>query len=53
MRVIHDLVYNPEHGERGRLDLVLPRAAENRPVVVVILAGIVTVVLVVVASEVL
>jgi acetyl esterase/lipase len=34
-----DIPYAPEHGERGRLDLLLPDHATNQPIVVVIHGG--------------
>jgi acetyl esterase/lipase len=34
-----DIPYAPEHGERGRLDLLLPDNATDRPIVVVIHGG--------------
>jgi acetyl esterase/lipase len=39
MRAIRDIAYAPEHGDRGRLDVLLPDEAEARPVVVVIHGG--------------
>ena len=34
--ILKNVVYAPEHGQRGRLDLHLADGAEDRPVVVVI-----------------
>ena len=39
MKVINDVAYAPEHGERGLLDLMLPDEADGRPVVLVIHGG--------------
>ncbi len=39
MKVIKDIPYAPQHGERGLLDLMLPEAEEDRPVVIVIHGG--------------
>lgn len=39
MKVLKDVAYAPEHGERGLLDVMLPDEAEERPVVVVIHGG--------------
>jgi acetyl esterase/lipase len=39
VKVIKDIPYAPQHGERGLLDLMLPDGAADRPVVVVIHGG--------------
>jgi len=39
VKVRIDIPYAPEHGEHGRLDLLLPNDASNRPIVVVIHGG--------------
>ena len=39
VKVVTDIAYAPEHGERGQLDVLLPDDAEGRPVVVVIHGG--------------
>ena len=39
MKLRLDIAYAPEHGEQGRLDLLLPDHASNRPIVVVIHGG--------------
>ena len=39
MEIVRNIAYAPEHGERGRLDLVLPDGASGRSVVMVIHGG--------------
>jgi len=39
MRIKREIVYAPEHGERGQLDLHLPEDAANRPPTVVVIHG--------------
>ncbi len=39
MHVDRNICYEPDHGERGKLDLFLPEGASNRPIVMVIHGG--------------